>query len=71
MLVLQNDKILSLGISIDSDRLGMCILDFTDQILEEETYRLQREAYQPEQILQFLLKCMRSSLSAAVFHRKQ
>lgn len=55
-LVLQNDKILSLGISIDSDRLGMCILDFTDQILEEETYRLQRETYQPEQILQFLFE---------------
>lgn len=45
------DAVMTLGISIDSDYIGLCILNFADQFVAKKKIKLKEAGYQAEEIL--------------------
>lgn len=50
-LCIVKDAFYSLGISIDSDYIRLCILDCTGMILTNDSYKLEDRIYEPREIL--------------------
>lgn len=48
------ESIITVGVSIDSDNLGICVMDFADRILASNIYQLEERPYEPEEIIQLI-----------------
>lgn len=55
-LKLVPDSIITIGVSIDSDNLWVCVMDFFDRILVTKTLELQDRSYTPKEIIQLIQK---------------
>ena len=51
-LEVETDAVLTLGISIDSDYIGICILNFVDDFTAHKRIRLEGTGYQAEEIME-------------------
>lgn len=50
-LEVETNAVLTLGISIDSDYIGICVLNFIDEMIAHKRIRLERKGYQAGEIL--------------------
>ena len=49
-----DDGLITAGVSIDSDNVSMCIMDFSDRIIASRTIALEYRPYEPEEILNLI-----------------
>ncbi len=48
------EGILTAGVSIDSDKLGLCIMDFADRVVASKEFMLKQQKYEPEEIISLI-----------------
>lgn len=48
------ESIITVGVSIDSDNLGICVMDFADRILASHILELQEKHYEPDEIIELI-----------------
>lgn len=64
------ESIITVGVSIDSDNLGICIMDFADRILDSCILELQERHYEPDEIIELIRRmyidiCNKNSITEA------
>lgn len=70
-LKLVSERIITVGVSIDSDNLGICAIDFLDRLIASDTVTLQKKEYTPDEIIDIIYDMFEKLCEANHFDREK